>query len=292
MNYYCYAHFAGKTPSIIRRSEIKMGIDDLVMLRGYAVFDFMRTYSGVPFRIDDYVERFESSATEMKLKMPLSRKKISSIVQELLYQNSIGQDSKTQNAGIRFLLTGRYLLDAHLPDIKPNLFILIEELPPYPKGWLTKGIKLMLHQHAREMAGVKTTNYITAIHLSEERKKHRAQDTLYHDGKQLLETTRNNFFVFKHNTLLTSSHHILKGITRKTVLELATKKFTVEVRPLELKELPSFTEAFVTGTTLGIIPVVKIDETILAKGKPGANTKELIRMFDECVRGDYFNKTK
>src|SRR3990172_5017910 len=99
MNYYCYAN--GK---ILRKNEIKAGITDLVMLRGYGAFDYMRTSFGVPFRINDYLNRFEQSE---------------------------------------------------------------------------KGINPMLHEHKREMAKVKTTNYRTAFRLGDERRKANAQETLY-----------------------------------------------------------------------------------------------------------------
>jgi branched-subunit amino acid aminotransferase/4-amino-4-deoxychorismate lyase len=271
MNYYCYAN--GKFQ---RKNRIKVGISDLVMLRGYGVFDFMRTYHGQPFRINDYLYRFEGSAKGMKLKLPVGKKEIIRIVHLLLKKNKAGE----KDFGIRLLLTGGYSLDSYLPAVKPNLFILIEDLPLYPAWWSEKGIKLMTHEHSREMARVKTINYLTAINLADVRRKHHAQDTLYcYDGK-ILETTRNNFFLFHGNTLVTSSENVLQGITRKAVLELAKGKFKIEVRPVRMQELKTCTECFITGTTRGITPVVKVDNIKIAKGKVGKNTKELMNAFN------------
>src|SRR3972149_665421 len=138
MNYYCYAN--GK---ILRKNEIKVGITDLVMLRGYGAFDYMRTYFGVPFRINDYLTRFEQSAKGMKLKLPLKRKEIIAVINTLLKKNRkpILNDLRSQppvvqreglsrvvplpfgkglgdGLGIRLLLTGGYSLDSYLPSIK------------------------------------------------------------------------------------------------------------------------------------------------------------------------------
>lgn len=280
MNYYCYAN--GK---IHRKNDIKVGITDLVMLRGYGAFDYLRTYYGVPFRIKDYLNRFEQSAKGMKLRLPLSKKEIATVINTLLRKNTKISSSLSQKngQGIRLLLTGGYSLDSYLPSAKPNLFILIEDLPSYPEWWSQKGIKLMLHEHNREMARVKTVNYITAIHLADERRKRKAQDTLYCSNGRILETTRNNFFLFHGNTLVTSDDDILQGITRKAVITLAKRTFKVEVRKVRTNELDTCTESFITGTTRGITPVIQIDTVKIGNGKAGQNTKELMRMFNELV---------
>jgi branched-subunit amino acid aminotransferase/4-amino-4-deoxychorismate lyase len=275
MNYYCYAN--GK---LLRKNAIKVGIGDLVMLRGYGAFDYMRTYYGVPFRVNDYLTRFEQSAKGMKLKLPLKRKEIISIINSLLKKNHA---SEKRDFGIRLLLTGGYSLDSYLPSAKPNLFILVEDLPQYPSWYSAKGIKLMLFEHKREMSRIKTINYLTAIHLADERRKSKAQDTLYcFDGK-ILETTRNNFFLFQGNTLVTSKDDVLCGITRKAVLELAREKFKVEVRDVLKKEINSCSECFVTGTTRGVTSVVQIDNKKIGNGKPGGNTKKIMKIFNEVV---------
>ena len=275
MNYYCYAN--GK---ITGKDDIKVGISDLVMLRGYGAFDYMRTYYGEPFRMNDYLSRFENSAKGMKLKLPLSRKKIIATIHFLLKKNNI---SIKKNVGIRLLLTGGYSLDSYLPAATPNLFILMEELPQYPDWWSKKGIKLILHEHSREMANVKTTNYLTAIRLADDRRIANAQDTLYHSNGEILETTRNNFFLFHGGTLVTSEDNILHGITRKVVLELARKHFKVEMRKLFARELNTCTESFITGTTRGITPVVQIGSKKIANGRVGENTRVLMNLFHKIV---------
>jgi len=275
MNYYCYAN--GK---ILRKNEIKVGITDLVILRGYGVFDYMRTYYGVPFQINDYISRFENSVKGMKLNLSLKKAQIIFIINYLLKKNNA---SVKKNFGIRLLLTGGYSLDAYLPAVEPNLFILIEDLPEYPSWWSEKGIKLMLHEHHREMPRVKTTNYLTAIRLAEERRKAKAQDTLYCSDGKILETTRNNFFLFHGDTLVTAKDDILQGITRKVIATISMKKFKLEIRDVLKEELNGCSESFITGTTRGVTPVVQINNIKIGNRKVGKNTKELIKMFNEVV---------
>lgn len=278
MNYFCFAN-----NKILHKNDVKVGVNDLVMLRGYGVFDYLRTYNGAPFRINYYLDRFEKSVNGMSLKLLLSKKQITFIVHRLLKMNKA---SSKKEFGIRLLLTGGYSLDSFLPSVKPNLFILIEDLPQYPAWWSEKGVKLILHEHAREMAGVKTINYLTAIRLAEERRKNKAQDTLYYSKETILETTRNNFFLFHKNTLVTTDKHILLGVTRRIILEIAKDKFKIEVRSIKLKELTTSTECFITGTTRGITPVVKVGAIKIGNGKPGKNTQLLMKLFDEQIQSN------
>ena len=279
-DYLCYAN-----GTFQRRDHIRVGINDLVFLRGYGAFDFMRTYNGLPFRLYDYLLRFNRSVRGLNLQLPITRTELASIVKQLLKKNRIGplQNGRVQDVGIRLLLTGGYSLDSYLPAVKPNLFILLEDLPIYPVGWSMKGIKLILHSHRREMAKVKTTNYLTAIRLAGERKKNNAQDTLYCSDGQVLETTRNNFFLFHGDVLVTAKDNVLDGITRSVVLSLARKIFKVEVRDVSVKELRTCTEAFITGTTRGITPVVKIGSIKIGNGKPGKNTDTLIQRLNNKI---------
>ena len=270
-NYISYAN--GK---FLRRADIMVSVNDLVLLRGYAVFDFLRTYNHVPFCAEDYVSRFFQSAKYMKLRVLLNEFEVLKIIFSLVEKN---KKLSKHDFGIRLLLTGGYSLDAFLPAIKPNLFILIEDLPQYPDWWQTKGIKLITSEHARELPVVKTTNYLTAIRLAEERRKNHAQDTLYCYKGKVLETTRNNFFLFKNNTLVTAKHAVLQGITRSIVLDLAKKHFKIEVRDVKVGELKKCAECFITGTTRGITPVVNIDGKKVGDGKIGHTTRVLMQLF-------------
>lgn len=270
MSYYCY--FNG---TILNKDQIQVNVADLSLMRGYGVFDFLRTYNGVPFRVNDYLDRFYHSAKEMMLTVPLSGEKLITTLEEVLKKNKIGPGS---DIGVRFLLTGGYSMDGYTVEV-PNFFILIEDLPNYPAWQFENGIRLNLWEHQRELPLVKTINYLTAIKLSETLKKSNVQDTLYYHNNKILECTRNNFFLFHGSTLVTADKNVLQGISRKTVLELAGKIFKVEPREIELSELDHCTECFITGSTRGVCPVVNVNEKNIQGGKVGEHTKKLMEMF-------------
>lgn len=87
------------------------------------------------------------------------------------------------------------------------------------------------------------------------------------------EGSSNNAFIVDADGKLITRHlgnEILPGVTRTSVLELVEKeKIVVEERPFTLDEAKNASEAFITSASTFVWPVVKIDNTQIADGKPG-----------------------
>jgi len=76
--------------------------------------------------------------------------------------------------------------------------------------------------------------------------------------------------------------HILPGVVRDQAIGLAlAAKIRVDERPLRDDELFDLEEAFITSTTMGVMPVVEIDGRIIGNSRRGEITMTLQRMLDE-----------
>jgi len=270
MNHYCY--FNGQ---ILPEDDIRFQVNDLGILRGYSVFDYLRTYNFTPFRLHDHLIRLENSVKSIDLSLPISKEEIAEKIEELLFWRT----DKTKDVGIRLLITGGYSENGYYAPEKPNFLIRIEDVNPKPREAYEQGVKVITHQYQRELPEIKTTNYSRALIIHKAMQVQKAVDALYHLDGNISECTRNNFFLFKGNTLVTPKNNILRGITRRTVLDLAANKFQVEERDIYLEELKEATEAFKTGTNTRIMPVIQIDELKINKKQVGPNTKALMQMF-------------
>jgi len=270
-----YAYING---TIVPAAKAVIPINDLGLLRGYAVFDYLRTYNGKPLLINHHFERFENSAKSLRIALPLTKKQITETIISLIQKSKIKKD-----VGIRLLITGGNSTDG-ISLGKPNFIIIIEDLAEPKEEEIKNGVKLIINKFQRETPLVKTTNYKNAIRHSSEKEEQNAYDILYHFNNNILETTRNNFFIFKKNILLTAKEKVLQGITRKIILQIAKEKFKIEERPVNIDELKDATEAFVTGATKNILPVVQINKLKIGNGKIGKNTKILIKMFRKYIR--------
>lgn len=272
MTKYCYLN--GK---IIPVNKGGVNLNDMGILRGYGVFDFLRTYNGRPFFLKKHLGRLKGSAKMLNLKLPVSLTELAAAINKLLLKN------KFKESTIRIVLTGGKTSDG-ITCRKPTLFILVEKLQKLPFSVYQKGVKLITHKYQREIPEAKTLNYITAASLQSLRKSKKAFEILYTSGGLVLEATTSNFFIFRNNTLITPKNKILTGITRDVVIKLAQSKFKVEERDISFQGLSRATEALITATSKEIVPVVKIDSKLIGNGKVGKNTKYLMDLFHQYTK--------
>ena len=264
-------------------AEASIGLHDLGLLRGFGIFDYLQQKQGVPLFIDDYLNRFFNSAAIMGVEIPVSRAEIKASALALIKSNGLS------HSGLRLILTGGYSPDSFTPTT-PNFYMLEQPLQMPDNELFTNGVKLMWHQYTREVAEVKTTNYVVPILLQAQWKAMGAYDVLYHDEHFVTESSRSNFFIVsKDNILITPDRNVLKGITRKKVLELAMNIMGVEIRDVKLSQVTDAKEAFITSSTKGVLPIVQINDLIIADGRVGEWSMRLMQDFDK-LQTDYLIK--
>ena len=270
------AHYGYFNGTIAPVEQLSVGLTDLGLLRGYGLFDYFLTYNGRPFQWDWYWERFQNSASRMHLPLPLGKHETYLILMELL-ERSGGTDT-----AFRFVMTGGYSADS-ISIERPNLLMLAEAIHPVPPVQYEQGIKVILDDYVREMAEVKSTDYKRVILMAEAIRAAGASDLLYQKGGEISELSRSNFFIVKGNRLITPNRHILHGITRRTVMQLARNDFKVEERPVLLSELYDADEAFTTSSTKKVLPITQIGDFTIGDGHVGPASKTLLGQFNDLV---------
>jgi len=273
-----YGYFNGTVAPV---DQLSVGTTDLGLLRGCGLFDYFLTYNGRPFHWDWYWERFQNSASRMHLPLPLSKDETHAVVMNLLDRNG-GAGGTAPDTAFRFLLTGGYSADS-ISIERPNLLILTEAIHPVPPVQYEQGIKVILDDYVREMAEVKSTDYKRVILMADAIRAAGASDLLYQKGGEISELSRSNFFLVKGDRLITPDRHILHGITRRTVMQLAQADFRVEERPVLLSELYDADEAFTTSSTKKVLPITQIGELTIGEGKVGPASRLLLERFDALV---------
>jgi branched-chain amino acid aminotransferase len=247
-------------------------VDDLAVLRGYAVCDIIRTIGGKPYCLDAHIDRLLGSVAKIGLTPPWSKQKIKNIVLKVLEKNA-----HMDEANIRMLVTGGSSPDFFSPADNPRLIVMATDIPALPGHWYTNGVKVITFFQQRVLPDAKATNYIPAVLALKEAKAQGAVEALYTTrDNMVLEGTTSNLFALIDDTLVTPENGVLKGITRKTVIELGKKLFPVSEQDLSLDTLLSASELFITGTNKGIVPVIQVNDHIIGTGTPGPGTRALM----------------
>ena len=246
-------------------------VDDLAILRGIGVFDLLRTYDGRPYFLDAHIDRLETSAQKIGLTLPWSHGDIARVVEQTLAKNDIPE------ANIRIVVTGGSSTDFMTPSGSPRLLVLVSPVPRLPDHWYTKGVKIISWEVERPIPGAKSIDYISASLALKKAAAEGGIEALYIDRNGLaMECTTSNIFAFVGDKLVTPGRGILSGVTRKVVLELAQGLFAIDLRDISRTELLTADEVFITGTSKGLVPVVQVDDGVIADGRPGHRTRQLM----------------
>ena len=262
--------------------NLSLKITDLSIQRGFAAFDFLRTKDFKPVFINDYLERFSHSIEMLGLENRYTSGQLKDIVRELISKNNIAE------TGIKFLYTGGYSADGYRPA-KPNLVITLQPIQLTSPEKFETGSRIITWEYQRDLPSVKSINYLMGVWLQKEIHDRQADDVLYHRDGYITEFPRSNIFIVtKDKKLVTPGNNVLNGITRKKILELRASQYAAEARPVNLDELKSAAEIFMTSTTKRILPVTQVDGVKIADGRPGPVSVSLnnnfLAMEDDYVR--------
>ncbi len=253
-------------------------VSDLATQRGYGIFDFFKVMNGRLLFLEDYFDRFYRSAEIMRLPISLSREELKKVILELVQKNGMN------DCGIKMILTGGYSPDGY-EIASPNLIITQHALTMPDAPVLNKGIKIITHEYVRDIPHVKTINYITGIWLQKRIKDEHAADVLYHMNGFVSEFPRCNLFIVQEDgRVITPATRVLHGITRKNILNLNGRNFSIQEGDVSLQDVFTAKEVFLTSTTKRIIPIVQIEDKIISDGKPGKISMQILEALVEVEK--------
>ncbi|MCE5335447.1 MAG: aminotransferase class IV [Desulfobacteraceae bacterium] len=254
-----------------------LSANDITVLRGYGIFDFLITYNRRPFYLEDHVRRFQNSARCIGLEIKHGKDEICEIVEETL-----GRNSHHTESAIRIVNTGGVSSDGVSPEGNGLLMVMVTPKYILPPWWYTDGVKIITSDMERVIPASKSTCYLSAVCALREAKRQGAVESVYVDRHgRILEGTTTNFFCVKRGRLVTPDRDILPGITRRVVMGLAENLCEVETRDIDRSELPEMDEVFITASNKEVVPVVLVNGLQIRDGRVGPLTAELMKRFRE-----------
>jgi len=272
---YCY--FNGK---IINFNDVGISPNDLGFLRGYGVFDAMRTFFGKPFLLNEHWSRFVKSAEKLNINLPIYREDFIDIVSLLL------EKSNFKDIFIKTVLTGGISKDGISMNGDPTILITTDDIKIVTplQELFEKGARVITLKFKRFIPKAKTLNYIAAIREQKRKIETNSQEIIYVNNGSVLEGATSNVFIIKDGKIITAHKNILLGTVRNFVIDLAKKNnLEIKERTVKIEELFSADEVFITGTFKKILPIIFVDNKKIGVGKVGNITKTIMNLFDKFV---------
>lgn len=271
--------------------KAKVSILDAGFLFGFGLFETMRSYNGVVYKLKEHIERLVLSARFFKIPLPFSFSRIYSFVCQAIKEN------KLKSAKVKVILSAEEFPEKlKEPFWKTNFIILVSPLPLYPGSWYQEGVRAHITSMRRTPFSPvyrhKTLNFLENILAKKEAEEKGCQEAIFLTTDGLLaEGSISNIFIVKKGKVLTPplSCGILPGITRKTVIELCKKSdIPCQEKNITLGELFEAEEAFLTNSLREILPLCYVDSKKIGEGKVGNITRFLTEEYKKDVKRAIF----
>ena len=167
-----------------------------------------------------------------------------------------------------------------------KVYIVIEALNLLPPEIYLEGVKVVTTAVQRKNPRLKSTDFISTS------KRERAEisrsnifEALLVRNGIILEGMTSNFFYIMNGELGTARRNILLGVTRRIVLRVARGSgLDILYCPMKREKISALSEAFITSSSRGIVPVVRIDGMLVGEGVPGPVTKRLMVGYTNYVK--------
>jgi len=272
------------------RKDAKVSVFDHGLLYGDGVFEGIRSYGRLVFKLNEHIDRLFESAKSIMLNIPLSKGQVLKAVIATLKEN------KLDDAYIRLIVTrgeGDLGLDPRKCKGMPTVIVIADKIVLYPQKLYQEGLKIVTVPTVRNLPEalnpqIKSLNYLNNILAKIEAANAGCDEAIMLDSLgYVAECTGDNIFVVKGGHLYTPPQCMgtLIGITRDAVMEVAKKsRIAVHEHVITRHEVYISDECFLTGTAAELIPVVMVDGRTIGMGKPGKITRDLAKKFREITR--------
>ena len=271
----------------VKNSNAKISVEDRGFLFADSVYELISVFNKKIVDIDQHLNRLKSSLNKVKLKYNFNKKKIRKIINKLIKLNNV------INGYIYIQITRGVAERKHeFPkQYKPTTIIFTRNLNVDKKIY-KKGVKIITIPDLRWLRrDIKTTSLLPNVLSKQLAVEKNAFESWLIDNGNITEGSTSNAWIIKSsNTIIThpANTKILKGVTRDTIIKILKKNnFNVIEKPFNLIEAKNAKEAFITSSTLSVLPVVKIDNYNISNGKPGDITKKIMYLYN-----NYINKNK
>lgn len=263
--------------------QATISIEDRGFQFGDGVYEVVRTYGGVPFRLHDHLLRLESSARAVSIRVPLSGTEWEALIREGV------QRSQYAECLVYVQLTRGVAPRAHLfpSPANPTVVLTFREIPGSDRALRQQGVPAVTLPDLRwGRCSVKSLNLLANVLAKQEALDAGAMEAILVKDGLVTEGCSSNVCLVRDGKIITPplSDQLLAGVTRAVVLELARKTgIVVDEREVPQEELTRVDELFLIGTTIEVLPVSRLNKVPVSDRIPGPVTQAVSDAFRRCI---------
>lgn len=268
---------------IVDPKELVIAMEDRGYQFGDGVYEYTKVYNGKCFSLKPHIDRLYRSLRELRIPAVFTFEEMAEIHERLITESGI------QNGGIYLQITRGWAPRAHnFPDtVVPCLTMTIRPSNFNAAQWETGVGALSVPDERWLRCDIKSLNLLGNVMGKQKAKEAGCFEALQIRDNMVTEGTSSNFFIVKDEVLWTypTCNLILKGVTRTRVMEeiLPEHGLSVLEKAFPLSFAFGADEAFLTGTTTEIMPIVTIDGKPVGGGKVGPITRKIQQSYKAMI---------
>jgi len=255
--------------------------------RGYqfsdGVYEVCEVFEGHLVDEQRHMARLKRSLGELRIREPMSAKALGHVLRETVRRNKVRD-------GLVYVQVTRGVSKRDHPfpkgDVRPAIVVTARSIDPKKSAKSAEnGINVITVPENRwERVDIKTVGLLPNVLARQAAEEAGASEAWFvdKDGNVTEGSATNAWIVDQDGRLITRPAEcgILRGITRSVVVDLAEREgIEIVERPFTVEEAKRAREAFVTSATKLVMPVVKVDDSVIGNGKPGSVASNLRSLF-------------
>jgi D-alanine transaminase len=269
--------------TFVPMAEAKVSIEDRGFQFGDGVYEVIRTYNGRPFELEAHLTRLDRSAMALDLKQPYSHDEWTHHILK-----GIGRAAYPESKVYVQITRGVAPRDHAYPDdATPTVVMTVREFHPLDRSVQVAGVEAITTEDIRwGRCDIKSVNLLANVLARQQVKQAQVFEAILVNEGLVTEGAVSNVMVVQGGTVMTAppGSRILSGITRNVVLELARSEgLPVQERFVSQADIYEADEVFLTGTTVEVLAVIRIDGKVIGDGRPGPIAQRLAARFTSRV---------
>jgi len=265
----------------LERAEIS--IEDRGFQFGDGVYEVIRAYGGILFRLDDHLDRLDRSAQGVSIPVPFSKIAWESLIQEGVKRSGYGE------CKVYIQLTrGTAPRDHLFPALaSPSVVMTFRETPAMDVSVQQYVVHVVTLPDLRwAWCSIKSLNLLPNILAKQQANDAGAFEAILLKDGLVTEGTSSNVCLVNDGKIITPSlsDHLLAGVTRAIVLDLARKNsIMIDEREVHEEELARADEIFLISTAIEVLPVSKLNGVSVGDRMPGRVTQAVRDGLRSCI---------
>jgi D-alanine transaminase len=267
------------------QEEASIPVMDRGFLFGDAIYEVTAMIDGRMIDNDAHLARLQRSLRQIDIALPMPLDDIRNMQIELVRKNAMRDG--TIYLQVTRGVEERNFLASH--DLTPSLIAFTQPKKLYDTPQQKHGVSVALLEDPRwNRRDIKTVMLLGQVLAKKQATADGYDDVWMHENGCVTEGGSSTAFIITRDGEIVTrpaSHAVLPGCTAKAVQALAGEEgLRILARPIQVEELGSAVEAFLTSASSFVQPVVRVGKQVIGDGTPGPLTRRLQALYLSAAR--------